>query len=279
MNIEVANRFRNSFYSGVWGDILGANFEFKDRSQIPPNLSIAEILDIPTNVFGIPNGTYTDDTALMLCAMSSFIESNTFHHDNQMEWLGEWIEGSRFSRTGRCFDVGTSTYTSYEEWKDNAPDDGSKNERLGNGVLMRMAPFAYWSIVRECNGEVLAKQVTDLTHGSECYDTSVHMLYDLKTLYKYGTKTGVKTTLPYNSVNGYHRDSWSIAKNSVVFGDLEKTILNAISYGGDTDTHACIAAQICGDQHVLGKIRFSKIWGLNQIEDILEKFIETANKG
>ena len=238
-------RFLDSFYAGVYGDILGSVYEFLHKDDIPQNLSVDMILQNKTNVFKNPVGTFTDDTILMLCAMASFNETGYFDAANQMKWIGKYILEGVFSCTKKCFDIGHSTLDSYDEWESNECDIPQKNQRQGNGVLMRLAPYAYYCAKNKLDIHDFSVQVTDLTHSKFCYETTEKMMTILVSYYK---GEGVAITRDYGkneSVNGHHWGSLNAAVDSLDTS-VTTTILNAIKLGGDTDTNACIAGQIAG---------------------------------
>lgn len=255
---QIEERFLDSLYSGIYGDILGSVYEFKNKSDIPQNLTVPMILQNKTNVFGNPVGTFTDDTILMLCAMGSFNEVGHFDHANQMKWIGKYIRDGLFSCTGKCFDIGHSTLDSYDEWENNVIDASSKNQRQGNGVLMRLAPYAYYCAKRNLNIADFSKQVTDLTHSTKCYASTEKMMSILVSYYM-GQEQLFAQDANGDSVTGFHWGSLNTAIASIET-DVETTILNAIMKGGDTDTNACIAAQIAGAMY---GINFDPIVTLN----------------
>jgi len=242
--------FREMIWAGIWGDILGSVYEFKDASEIPQNLTVEKILAEKENAFGFKPGVYTDDTILMLCGMSSFIEKKEFDPDNQMKWLGHYIQDGYFTPNQHCFDVGNATLASYLEYANGKKED--KYQRRGNGILMKMAPFSFWFL----EGKDDLDTMVNLTHSSACVATAREMMNAQQRMMR-GDEFIPNINLPHKSPTGYHSCSWAIA-NKVQDASLNRTIINAIELGGDTDTNACI-------------------WNYSQVEDIIEKFIETKN--
>ena len=67
------SRIMGSFIGGVVGDAYGSPYEFKPRGsyQTSPDM-------IYNGTFNIPEGSFTDDSSMMLCLAASSIEKKAF---------------------------------------------------------------------------------------------------------------------------------------------------------------------------------------------------------
>jgi ADP-ribosylglycohydrolase len=121
------------------GDALGTTVEFQRPGTFEP-------LDdmVGGGPFHLPVGAWTDDTSMALCLAESLTETGGFDpHDQMLRYLDWWRFG-RWSSTGRCFDIGTTTRNALRRFEmTEQPYAGSTDpDSAGNGSLMRLSPVA-----------------------------------------------------------------------------------------------------------------------------------------
>ena len=185
MNLE--DRKRGCFFGGIVGDAYGSQWEFKRRHtyHISP--------DMGPNVFGLPPGSFTDDSSMLLCLAMSLIQYPFDPIDQMIRYLAWWHKGYMSSAPDRgCFDIGRTTSTAlaefhlkYIEWK--ASNDGTefcpyagtspgKSWDSGNGGIMRLAPVPIVYAWDVDVARVHARSSSRVTHGSpECLDAAALM--------------------------------------------------------------------------------------------------------
>lgn len=259
-------RFIGALQGLILGDILGAYHEFK--SPAPRSYPNFRTLKHEANVFGL-RFAYTDDSILAILAMEAFVEANG-ELDTQLQIAAAkryLDEQTSWSPNGRCFDIGISTRRSLLDphWPGKCEITSS-----GNGVLMRLAPFAWHATCRasELGDQVvifapefneLHNAATQLTHGSQdTLTTTADMAQLLAGLYhglpwsrarepllvRYPVLDAIPTNRAYR---GYCVDSLLLAIYLMDTGDDWETSLSRIlSLGGDSDTNAAILGQLYG---------------------------------
>lgn len=258
--LSPADRFKGSFVGLMLGDIVGSYFEFSSRgAKDLPSLSV---LSEKTNVFGVRFG-YTDDTILALLGMEALLASGArYSQSMQRRFARQYVDGATdWSPNGRCFDIGHSTYKSltYGEWPTKRDE-----HRSGNGVLMKLAPYAWHrlhTVIQNPNTLGYYTEVADLTHGSP---TTIRTAYELglalECLYSGMDWAQVRAThlsaypasaaLPLGDYRGYAVDSLQMA---IWLMDAELPWLDGLQVivdeGGDTDTNAAIFGMLYGAVH------------------------------
>lgn len=141
-------RFKGSLFGLILGDIIGSYYEFSSRcpKSIPDLEQIAKL----KNIFGIPLG-YTDDTILTLLAMDAFVDDlGEFNAITQHKHAASYLfESTKWSPNGKCFDIGITTRNSLIslDWQGK-----TSSENSGNGVLMKLAPYALTRLFCENTG-------------------------------------------------------------------------------------------------------------------------------
>ena len=245
----IDDNFERSFWGGVVGDMYGSCYEFKQACQIPLLTSFDFIQkNNPVNVFGHKFGGVTDDTILMILAMQSFIDNKGFDEYSQAMAMGDYIERGMYCPNGVCFDIGNATMLSYSYWKDQGLYIPEENVG-GNGILMKLAPYALWSIYQVEEKDKLAyyKRVVDVSHGSIAYQSVYSMGMMLESKFK-GEKVdpeNFRTDSDNRTPTGFCEGSWNIALD-LYSNYYEEAITEVIQLGGDTDTNACILGQLIG---------------------------------
>ncbi|BCS23220.1 ADP-ribosylglycohydrolase family protein [Aspergillus puulaauensis] len=154
----VASRIKGSIFGVAVVDALGGPVEFHARGSFEP------VTDFQHNAtFGVPPGTWTDDTSMTLCLAKSLIDSKgQFVAQAAIRNYIEWHENGYLSATDNCFDVGIGTTRALKIWKtyfEQSPgvkkddpvgheggqpaiDKALKREySCGNGSLMRISPI------------------------------------------------------------------------------------------------------------------------------------------
>lgn len=135
----IHNKCKGCFYGLAVGDAFGAPVEFKRRYSFPPVMEM-----LPCGTWGLPAGSFTDDTSMMLCLAASIVNSDGVQDPhNVLEHYVEWFTQGYMSVNGKCFDIGYATRTALMNYMSNggslvAEDD---EEMSGNGSLMRLSPI------------------------------------------------------------------------------------------------------------------------------------------
>ncbi|MDO5118162.1 MAG: ADP-ribosylglycohydrolase family protein, partial [Eggerthellaceae bacterium] len=124
---------RDAVYGAAIGDALGVPFEFKVRDSFVCTDMVGH------GTYGLPAGTFSDDTSMMLATCDSIRElAGRIDVDDMRERFRRWWRNGAYTADGSCFDIGNTTATALDEGCGRSGDRDN-----GNGSLMRIAPLAY----------------------------------------------------------------------------------------------------------------------------------------
>lgn len=277
---NVKLNFIESFYGGMIGDIVGSVFEFKHSKEIPNYNSILEIYNNHKyNIFNHDIGHFTDDTIFMLLAMESLIECNGFDKNHQIQKMGEYIDNGRFSQSSDCFDLGQCYRKAYE----NRPNYKPRSDAGGNGVLMKLAPFALYSLfnVDPIDKNRFYKQVVECTHGEIAVESAVKMGHLLERIYDCEEFSFDNLKIKDESMSsaGFCNGTYNLAikhlkkyvENNLSF---DVSLMNIIKEGNDTDTNACVLGQLIGcTTYYVYDYAYK-----DEVDNIVNKFIDFCLK-
>lgn len=289
----------------VVGDALGVPVEFLKRDLLQ-RFQLKEMVGYGSHK--VPEGTWSDDTSLMIATMDSIKEKGNIDFEDIMYRFTEWLDYAKYTATDKLFDIGISTNKAILNFKNGktATNCGMKgiNEN-GNGSLMRILPFVYYlklSNLSENEKNMLINQASSLTHaheisrlGCKIYSDYITLLLDrvskidaldlLKKIdyNKYYSKDSIKAyqrilngdlkSLNIDQIrsSGYVVDSLEASLWSTIKNDtFEDAVVTAINLGEDTDTIGAITGSINGI--IYGKNNIPERW-LNKLrkKDYLEE--------
>lgn len=287
------------------GDALGVPVEFLNRDLLQRR-PLKEMIGYGSH--RVPEGTWSDDTSLMIAAMDSIKENGDVNFDDIMYKFTEWVNYAKYTATDELFDIGISTSKAISNFKrgEKPTNCGTKgiNEN-GNGSLMRILPFVYYlkfSNFSEEEKTILINQASALTHAHEISQLGCKIYADYVTLLldgvdkdkaldllkeidynKYYSKDSIKVyqrilkgdlkSLDIDQIrsSGYVVDSLEASLWCTVKNDTyEDAVVAAINLGEDTDTIGAITGSLNGI--IYGKNNIPERW-LNKLrkKDYLEE--------
>ena len=287
------------------GDALGVPVEFLNRDLLQRR-PLKEMIGYGSHK--VPEGTWSDDTSLMIAAMDSIKENGDVNFDDIMYKFTEWVNYAKYTATDELFDIGISTSKAISNFKRGvkATNCGTKgiNEN-GNGSLMRILPFVYYlkfSNFSEEEKTILINQASALTHAHEISQLGCKIYADYVTLLldgvdkvkaldllkeidynKYYSNDSIKVyqrilkgdlkSLDIDQIrsSGYVVDSLEASLWCTVKNDTyEDAVVAAINLGEDTDTIGAITGSLNGI--IYGKNNIPERW-LNKLrkKDYLEE--------
>lgn len=270
------NNIRAVILGHAIGDALGVPVEFKSRETIKKK-PVTDMIGYGT--YGMPAGTWSDDTSMTLCALES-LRNNKVDYDDIMNNFKKWYYNEDFTATGVVFDIGIASRKAINNYVyHNCSTDNcgcSDVMSNGNGSLMRIHPFvlyAYYNGIEDDDFVDIIAKASALTHAHQCsIDGCVIYAYVLKELLDNPTKSSVYNGLnkAKNKINTsyYTRlladdigkfDKSAIKSSGYIVDSLEAAIwcllttesysecvLKAVNLGDDTDTVAAIAGGLAG---------------------------------
>lgn len=288
----------NALYGALIGDAVGVPYEFKDALELPERKKI-DISPPPVDqlgrkfsrTYGLPDGTWSDDGALLLCLLESLLESK-----DDAVWSRafavraiNWRWNGYMAVGGKVFDIGNQTACALSELEEEGIDPLQRVDEdwaSGNGALMRgLAPALVASSEDEAVRIGGAHSI--VTHATEdsiatckVYAAIAYRLLNGEDFEKalgeslafYGS-----TKLLYyadHKVNGrgWVIDSFWSAVWAIRQGNSFKSVIqHAISLGNDTDTTACIAGGLAGIIYGVPDDWLAKLRGQDLIVPIVKK--------
>lgn len=139
LSSDIETRMKGCFYGCAVGDALGCPLEFKWRDSVP---EVREM--IPTESHGgLPAGSWTDDTSMMLCLAASMVaHDGLVNAESELTHYVEWFRKGYLGVNGKCIDIGTTTKRSLLKFIGTGTpiDEAADEYDQGNGSLMRIAP-------------------------------------------------------------------------------------------------------------------------------------------
>ena len=164
------NQYLGAIIGHAVGDAMGFPIEFSKREELLKN-PVLEMIDSPD--LGLPAGSWSDDTAMEIATIDSFIHKKCFDYKDIMDRWVKWISESEYTSTGVTFDIGRTCLKAIKKYcNGSAPlqcGSTSVNEN-GNGSLMRILPvalYAYSKKLDDTSIHKLTNEVSSLTHAHE----------------------------------------------------------------------------------------------------------------
>lgn len=217
-------------YGAILGDLAGMPFE----KQF--NLHVNDLEIYPKDC------VVTDDTIMTLATASVLLSNNFTTYTEEYKIWGKKYFSDYYGK-------------SFKEWI-KSDDDGYMVESYGNGCLMRMSPIPYFYRGGfESKLEAFKSTSTSHTHFESKKAVDIlNSIYGM-ILYGYG-KDEIKDWIdenyplpeeikPFEKIDATAQGTLPFVLQ--IFLSTESTheaILEAISYGGDTDTNASIVGEL-----------------------------------
>ena len=238
------NQYLAAIIGHAVGDAVGIPTEFSKREELLKN-PVLEMIDSPD--LGLPAGSWSDDTAMEIATIDSFIHKKCFDYKDIMDRWVKWINESEYTSTGVTFDIGRTCLKAIKKYcNGSAPlqcGSTSINEN-GNGSLMRILPVALYAYMRNLDDisiQRLTDEMSSLTHAHEvsrlgCYIYVQFVIcllkeYEKEDAYRYVQDLDY-SSYNVNSINLYTR---------ILDGQIEGQILDDIkSTGYIVDTLECV---------------------------------------
>lgn len=282
-SIDSSSNINEKMKAGILGfavgDALGVPIEFTNRENLQ-KYPVTEMTGFGT--YKVPEGTWSDDTSLMLATMDSIREIKDIFFEDIMSKFAEWVNNSKYTATNELFDIGISTKNAINNYIDgnDAMNCGMKGVRdNGNGSLMRILPFVYYLYFHDFNEDektLLINYASSLTHAHEISKLGCNIYTDYVTLLLNGVdKIKALELLKNNNYSKYYSKGAIKEYNRILKGDLvectideikstgyivdsleaslwctmtndnyEDAVITAINLGDDTDTIGAITGAI-----------------------------------
>ena len=262
------------------GDALGVPVEFASREELAEEPVTGMMAG---GTYGMPAGTWSDDTSMSLCALAALGKKDWTFTD-VMDNFAAWMTKGAFSATDDAFDIGNTCFNAildYVQGHKEAESCGFDSELdNGNGSLMRIHPFAllaYGQPDAYPDWEQLIDRASALTHAHprsqlacKLYTLILMALLDnpdkssvlvalIQAACRYTDHPEYRhfarllslrfPTLLAEEIrsSGYVVDTLEAAVWCLLTTDsYEECVLKAVNLGEDTDTVAAVAGGLAG---------------------------------
>lgn len=309
------NQYLGAIIGHAVGDAMGFPIEFSKREELLKN-PVLEMIDSPD--LGLPAGSWSDDTAMEIATIDSFIHKKCFDYKDIMDRWVKWISESEYTSTGVTFDIGRTCLKAIKKYcNGSAPlqcGSTSVNEN-GNGSLMRILPvalYAYSKKLDDTSIHKLTNEVSSLTHAHEvsrlgCYIYVQFIICLLKGNTKQEAYKHIQNldyrSFTIDSINQYTRIlneqiEFQILENIKSTGYIVDTLesamwifMNAQHYkeaiiastniGGDTDTIGAIVGSMAGIYYGFDSIPsnwLDKLQRKDYLMDLMDRFEKSVNE-
>lgn len=273
---------KDSLYGFVIGDAMGVPVEFQSRDTLRKN-PVTDMIGYGS-YFYIPEGVWSDDSALTLATMDSINKCGKIDYKDMMDKFCNWERHGEYTGNGEVFDIGITTKYALRRYMDEHLDPlacgGDGIGENGNGSLMRMLPIALYCFQKKIDdAEILdiVKNTSSLTHAHEqsvlgCFIYVQFVIFllngsSLEDAYSRIQKLNYsmfldETVAVYQRIlqdDIFHFDLNSIHSGGYIVHTLEAVlwtifhthnysdaILTSVNLGDDTDTVAAITGSIAG---------------------------------
>ena len=309
------NQYLGAIIGHAVGDAMGFPTEFSKREELLQN-PVIEMID--STDIGQPAGSWSDDTAMEIATIDSFIQKKYFDYKDIIDKWVKWISKSEYTPTGVAFDIGRTCLKAIKKYcNGTAPlqcGSTSMNEN-GNGSLMRILPvalYAYSKKLDDTSIHKLTNEVSSLTHAHEvsrlgCY---IYVQFIICLLKGY-TKEEAYKHIQYLDYSAYDMHSLKlytrildeqievqrldqIKSTGYIVDTLESAIwifMNAQHYkeaiiastniGGDTDTIGAIVGSMAGIYYGFDSIPSSwldKLQRKDYLIELVDRFEKSVNE-
>lgn len=309
------NQYLGAIIGHAVGDAMGFPTEFSKREELLQS-PVIEMIDSPD--VGQPTGSWSDDTAMEIATIDSFIQKKYFDYKDIMDKWVKWISKSEYTPTGVAFDIGRTCLKAIKKYcNGTAPlecGSTSMNEN-GNGSLMRILPvalYAYSKKLDDTSIHKLTNEVSSLTHAHEvsrlgCYIYVQFIICLLKGNTKHEAYKHIQDldyrSFSIDSINHYAR----ILNNQIEFQILDnikstgyivdtlesamwifmnaqhykEAIIASTNIGGDTDTIGAIVGSMAGIYYGFEDIPSSwldKLQRKDYLMELVDRFEKSVNE-
>lgn len=164
----------------IVGDALGAPVQFETREEVAKR-PVTGMIGYRT--FNMPEGTWTDDSALTLALLESLSRMKAIRPDDIANNFVKWLKDGEFTPYGFAFDIGRGTMhaiQTYDRYRDHRTCGGRDAGNNGNGSLMRIMPAVLYCIAqgyKDRRAVNAVHTVSALTHAHERAEIACGLYY------------------------------------------------------------------------------------------------------
>ncbi|MEG0314952.1 MAG: ADP-ribosylglycohydrolase family protein [Erysipelotrichaceae bacterium] len=305
-------------YNSIIGFSIGDALGVPVKNELRKNLVHNKIVDmIGYGSFDFKEGTYSDDTSLVLATIDSICNIKYIDYDNIANCYLDWLLDNKYS-CGKTFDVGVTTKASLIKYSNVRCDahlcGGCRVNDNGNGALKRVLPLAFYFFYSDTNESRIVHVVekfSSITHGNDVcmLGSFIYVLFTINILkglskeeaysklneFEYSKYFNSNTIDLYSRVinlelifldssaiksSGYCIDTLEAVIWSILNGkDFSSSVLLGVNLGDCSDSIGALIGGIAGIIYGDIPVRWiDKLTNHKYIEDLCYKYLEVLNQ-
>lgn len=239
---EKTDRLRGMLWGLIAGDCLGSPVQFMEMDTFE---RITEMR--PCRHFHTPRGYWTDDSAMALCIMESYVRCGAYDPADIAKNFVRWYEDGFCSSLSYAFDVGGATTAAIRGLKRGSLRNGSEDSQ-GNGSLMRFAPTLLLNGKDPANR--IIHEISDMTHASCGVRKTMDLMAEICRKHLEGVKTEHRSI--YTRRAEVNNSGWAVSTLQAALWAFQTTdmfedaLIAAVNLGGDADSIGAVCGQIAG---------------------------------
>lgn len=250
----------------VIGDAMGLPLETKTREEL---LKKPVTKMIGHGTLDYPEGTWSDNTSLMIATIDSINAKNTIDFNDIALKFAAFKNHHQYTADHEVIKLNETVERAIDKYEENHDDPtlcgSTDKEASDNGALIRILPIAYYSLDKKLKDfEVLelVKKASSITHANEismmgCYIYTRFVMFLLTGKDKYSAYSMTKC-VDYTMFSEEVQESYQRLLNS----DISKLKINEIN----SSSYIVDSLEAC-------------IWVLLQSENFKEALIGAINLG
>lgn len=237
-------------WGSIIGDLAGSTYEYNQLKQITP-INVKELL--PSNSF------YSDDTILTIAILDCILNNGNYD-----EYLKRYIKEYKDYKPNFIPYFKSPFSPGMIKWASS----NILGTSTGNGAMMRISPVGYLFNTKE---DIIlnVKLATTLSHNTkEAIDcatiVALIIFYARKGLSKEEIIQRLNIKYTYKPFKKFNMTCGETIDNCLyalfTSNTYEEALIKVISYGGDTDTNACITGSMAEalygiDESLINKVK------------------------
>lgn len=243
----------------------------------------------PCPHWGLPEGYWTDDSALAFNIMQAYLDDpKDFTVMDVANAFVDWYERGQWSSTDYAFGIGRDCGAGIETYMRKGTLKNGTEDSQGNGTVMRFAPS--WFVARslfpkDASARAgLMRDVSDFTHNSSKTREQVDLLAAILDAHVDGAKRTLEQTI-YSSRRFVNNSGWCVSTVQAALWAFQGTcnfrdaLVAAVNLGGDADTIGAVCGQIAGSYYgfsAIPKEWYTKVKDWKKVEKFIDRFLDAT---
>ena len=221
-------------WGAIIGDLAGSIYEFEQIKKVS-NVKVDNLI--------LDNSFFSDDTILMIAVLDAVLNNQNYEY-----YLKKYAKKYESYKPNFNPYFKTTFSPGFTKWVNG----NIKGKSIGNGAMMRISPIGYLfddenEIIK--NVESATTPSHDTKEATTCATTIAMIIYlARKGMKKDEIISKLNINCAYSPFKKFNYNCYSTIDNCLyalfTSNSYSESITKIISYGGDTDTNACIVGSM-----------------------------------